>query len=75
MPQFDLVSFFVQIFYAFLFFIAFYLFVLKYLIVRIAQVIKMRRKLRNYQQMILESRKNKKDSSKALYNAVIKYWK
>lgn len=73
MPQFDLVTLFVQVFYTFAFLIALYLLCLRFILARVAEVLKMRKKLVTFQQKVVK--KNNTDFSKRLYTEVLKFWK
>lgn len=73
MPQFDLVTLFVQVFYTFAFLIALYLLSLRFILARVAEVLKMRKKLVTFQQKVVK--KSNIDFSKRLYTEVLKFWK
>lgn len=73
MPQFDLFSFFVQIYYVTLSFLIFYLCAEFYLLVKVSQTLKARKKSIELATKLLAA-KNKR-SEKELYNLVIKYFK
>lgn len=73
MPQFDLVTVFVQVFYTFAFLIALYLLCLRFVLVHVAEVLKMRKKLFTFQQKV--GKKINLDFSKRVYTDVLKFWK
>lgn len=70
MPQFDFVSFFVQIFWAFLFAFSFYLLIVVYFSKNLGEIFKIRNKIKNYAGVM-----NQKILVSDLYNQVMKHVK
>jgi hypothetical protein len=70
MPQFDLVTLFVQIFYTFAFLISLYVLSLRLVLVHIAEVLKMRKKLVTFQQKV--DQQTNLDFSSRLYTDILK---
>jgi len=70
MPQFDIVTLFVQIFYTFAFLISLYVLSLRLVLVHIAEVLKMRKKLVTFQQKV--DLQTNLDFSSRLYTDILK---
>ena len=70
MPQLDLATYFVQVVLVIVSFTLFFLYIKLNVIVRVAEVRKMRKKLLAQAEFLSKS----KESPKALYSAIIKYW-
>jgi hypothetical protein len=70
MPQFDLVTLFVQVFYTFAFLITLYVLLLRLVLVHIAEVLKMRKKLVTFQQKV--NQHTSSDFSNRLYTDILK---
>jgi len=71
MPQFDFVSFFVQVFWLTIGAITFYLVYLKYILKNNSQVTKLTSKIKSY---ILEKKTEEKLKPSALYETVLRYF-
>lgn len=72
MPQFDILSFFVQILYVSAGFLFAYFMYLYFVLTRISEVIKARKKLLAHIKLLQQKNPN---SWKRLYSAIIKYYK
>lgn len=72
MPQFDIVSFFVQIWYVTIGFLVAYLGYQFYILRKVSEVVKARKKMLAYIALMQQKNSN---SWKRLYSSIIKYYK